>query len=245
LENKLNKIYPAATEHGEIKEIFQDVFLVTGSIVMAPGIQLSRNMIILREGKSLTLVSSVRLNEQGLQAIDALGKVEHVIKLGAYHLGVHNGLDDPFYVQRYKARLWAMPGMQHKQEIQTTDVLAPQAKLPLKDLVMFKFDSSKLPEGLLLIKRAGGILIACDSLQNWVVADKFFSEKAALNMQKSGFIRAANIGPQWYKVCEPQAAEFARVMQLPFSHLLPSHGTPILNTAKQQFAVTFKEMFGL
>ena len=237
--------YPLATPHGEIKEIFEDVFLVTGSVVMAPGIQISRNMIILREGKSLTLVSSVRLNDQGLQALDALGKVEHVIKLGAYHLGVHNGLDDPFYVQRYKARLWAMPDMKHKQEIQTTDVLAPQAKLPLKDLVMFKFDSSKMPEGLLLIKRAGGILIACDCLQNWVVEDEFFSEKAAVNMQKAGFIRAANIGPQWYKVCEPEAVDFSRILRMQFSHLVPSHGTPIIDTAKQQFSETFKEMFGL
>ena len=241
----MNNSYPAATEHGQIKKIFEDVFTVTGSVLMAPGIQLSRNMIILRQGKSLTLISSVRLNDQGLQALDALGKVEHVIKLGAYHLGVHNGLDDPFYLRRYSARLWAMPQMQHQQGLATTDLLTPAAQLPIKDMVMFEYESSKMPEGLLLLKRAGGILIACDSLQNWVVADQYFSEKAAASMQSAGFIRPANVGPQWYKVCEPKAGDFAKVLQLPFAHLLPSHGTPIIDTAKQQFRETFKEMFGL
>ena len=241
----MNNSYPAATEHGQIKKIFEDVFTVTGSVLMAPGIQLSRNMIILRQGKSLTLISSVRLNDQGLQALDALGKVEHVIKLGAYHLGVHNGLDDPFYLRRYSARLWAMPQMQHQQGLATTALLTPAAQLPIKAMVMFEYESSKMPEGLLLLKRAGGILIACDSLQNWVVADQYFSEKAAASMQSAGFIRPANVGPQWYKVCEPKAGDFAKVLQLPFAHLLPSHGTPIIDTAKQQFRETFKEMFGL
>jgi len=237
--------YPVATDHGDIKEIFKDVFFVTGSVVMAPGIVLSRNMIILREGKSLTLISSVRLNDQGLQALDALGKVEHVIKLGAYHLGVHNGLDDPFYVQRYNAKLWAMPEMDHKQGLETTVYLTPQTALPIKGLAMFQFDSSKMPEGLLLLERDGGILIACDSLQNWCEIDPFFSEKAAVSMQRAGFIRAANVGPQWYKVCDPQSIEFERILRMPFCHLLPSHGTPIIDTANQQFAATFKAMFRL
>ena len=36
-ENLMGKEYPPATPHGEIKEIFEDVFFVTGSVVMAPG----------------------------------------------------------------------------------------------------------------------------------------------------------------------------------------------------------------
>jgi len=237
--------YPVATSHGKIKEIFADVFLVTGSVIMAPDLQISRNMIIVREGTSLTLISTVRLDKNGLQALEALGEVKHVVKLGAYHLGDNNGMDDPFYVERYNAKLWAMPDMNHLEGLSTTNLLIPGGELPFKDALMFSYETSKKPEGLLLIKRAGGILISCDSLQNWVEPDEYFSEVAANAMKKFGFFRAANIGPEWRRVCQPKASDFSRVLALGFEHLLPSHGTPILDTAKEEFTDTFSEFFGI
>ncbi len=158
--------YPAATPHYKIEEIFEDVFFVTGSVVMAPGFQISRNMIIVRSGTALTLISTVRLDDEGLKALDTLGKVEHVIKLGSYHLGAHNGLDDPFYVDRYDAKLWAMSGMKHIEGLETSYTLINSGELPFKGASIFAFETSKMPEGLLLIDKAGGILVACDSLQN-------------------------------------------------------------------------------
>ena len=235
--------YPQATPHGEIKEIFDDVFLVTGSVVMAPGIQLSRNMIIVREDTSLTLISTVRLDDKGLQALDTLGDVKHVVKLGAYHLGDNNGIDDPFYVDRYNAKLWAMPDMNHRQSLSTTNLLTPEGELPFKDVLLFSYETAKKPEALLLINRAGGILISCDSLQNWLEPDEYFSDVAANVMGKAGFFRAANIGPEWLRACEPKASDFSRVLTLEFSHLLPSHGRPIIATAKQEFTTTFSEFF--
>ena len=239
----MGKEYPPATPHGEIKEIFQDVFFVTGSVVMAPGFQISRNMIIVRCDSSLTLISTVRLDDEGLKALDALGKVEHVIKLGAYHLGVHNGMDDPFYIDRYNARLWAMPEMEHKAGMVTSDLMTAGAELPIKDASLFVFETSKMPEGLILIDRAGGILVSCDSLQNGVEADAFFSELGATRMQSLGFIRPANIGPEWLRACEPEKSDFTRIIDLDFQHLLPSHGRPIQNTAKEKFSASFKDNF--
>lgn len=58
---------------------------------MMLGIQVSRNMIILLQGHELTLISAVRLNDRGLQQLDRLGQVRHVVKLGAYHLDAKNG----------------------------------------------------------------------------------------------------------------------------------------------------------
>jgi len=148
--------------------------------------------------------------------LGALGKVQHVIELGAYHLGVHNGLDDPFYVQCYNAKLWTVSDMEHKQVLKTTDALTPQTTLPIKDLAMFQFDSSKMSEGLLLLKPDGGILIACDSLLNGGKIALLFSEKAAVSIQRAGFIPAANVGSQWYKVCEQQSVECERILLMPF-----------------------------
>ena len=237
--------YPLATPHGKIKEIFEDVFLVTGSVVMAPGIQLSRNMIIIREDTSLTLISTVRLDDKGLQALEALGDVKHVVKLGAYHLGDNNGIDDPFYLNRYNAKLWAMPEMKHSTGLSTTNFLTVGAELPFKDALLFSYETSKKPEGLLLINRAGGILISGDSLQNWLEPDEYFSEVAATAMKKFGFFRAANIGPKWLRACEAKASDFSQVLELEFSHLLPSHGRPIIATAKQEFSATISELFKL
>ncbi|WIY24509.1 hypothetical protein [Parasedimentitalea psychrophila] len=231
--------FPIATPHGEIRQIFKDVFIVTGSVMMVPGIQLSRNMIILREGEALTLISTVRLNDQGLKALEALGRVENIVKLGAYHLGVHNGLDDPFYVDRYAANLWAVDGMQHRGGLRTTHSLRPGGEMPVTQASLFTYDSSKMPEGMLLLHKEGGVLVSADSLQNWAEVDEFFSKNAAIRMQQAGFIKPANIGPEWLRVCQPEPKEFARVAELDFAHLIPSHGTPILNTAKEEFQTTF------
>ena len=98
--------------HGEIETVFDDVFFVTGT--SRPNFggeqwQFSRNMTILRENGALTLVNTVRLDEAGLETLDGLGRVVNVVKIGGFH-----GIDDPFYVDRYGAKLWALPGMQHE-----------------------------------------------------------------------------------------------------------------------------------
>jgi len=238
----MSNSFPPATAHGEIREIFEDVFFVTGSVLMVPGMQLSRNMIILREGDELTLVSTVRLDEEGLKSLDALGQVKNIVKLGAYHLGAHNGLDDPFYVDRYSAKLWALEGMAHNAGFQTTNLLRTGEEMPVRDASLFVYESSKMPEGMLLLEKNNGILIAADSLQNWAKTDEYFSELAATRLTQAGFIKPANIGPEWLRTCQPQPADFAKVLQLEFAHLLPSHGSPILKEAKAQFTHTFRTL---
>ncbi len=64
-------------------------------------------------------------------------------------------------------------------------------------------------------------------------------------MQSLGFIRAANIGPEWRRTCEPETADFTRIAALDFRHLLPSHGKPIIDTAKVEFMSNFKEILGI
>ena len=57
------------------------------------------------------------------------------------------------------------------------------------------------------------------------------------------FYTPANVGPAWRKACKPERSDFARVLELDFAHLLPSHGTPIVNTAKQEVAATLNRLF--
>jgi len=233
--------YPAAMPHSELSEVFPDVFFVTGTSRPSFGgmdWQFSRNMVVVRDGRELTLVNTVRLDDEALKRLDELGRVAHIVKLGAFH-----GMDDAFYRARYGARQWALPGMRHEENHASDEELVPSGRTPFAPVSVFSYETSAMPEGLLLIERNDGILVSCDSLQNWAAADRFFDEESSLRMTAMGFIQPANIGPGWRASCKPQASDFARVKALAFRHLLPAHGTPLLDEALDRFSATFKREF--
>lgn len=169
------KEYPEPFAHGPIEEVFPNIFIVTGSSVFKyeeMNIQKSNNMIIVREGDKLTLINTLRLNEEGLRSLDALGKVTNVIRLGAFH-----DRNDPFYINRYKAKLWAIKGMKHNDNLQTDFELSEHGPVPFPNSSVFIFKTATQPEGILRIANEGGILITCDSIKNWTKVDSFFSEQ--------------------------------------------------------------------
>ncbi|HEY5372583.1 MAG TPA: hypothetical protein VIK01_02815 [Polyangiaceae bacterium] len=235
-------VHPPAMLHGELEEAFPDVFFVTGTSRPKIGDdvwQYSRNMVVVREGEQLTLINSVRLDEPGLVRLEALGRVSHVVKLGAFH-----GMDDRFYCERYAAKQWAPHGMLHEDGHVADEVLLGGGLGPFAGLQLFSFATSKHPESAIVIDRTGGILVSCDSLQNWVEVDSYFDSASALRMSAMGFIKPANIGPGWRMAAAPEASDFARLKALSFRHLLPGHGRPIRDTAHAQLSATFEREFG-
>jgi len=97
--------------HGEIEEVFPDVFFVTGTSRPDFGgdaLQFSRNMTIVRDNGDLSLINTVRLDDAGLARLDSLGRVTNVVKIGVFH-----GIDDAFYLERYDAKQWALPNVEH------------------------------------------------------------------------------------------------------------------------------------
>lgn len=235
--------YPAPMPHGEIQEVFKDVFFVSGTMkgeFFGSMWQFSRNMTIVRENGKLTLLNSVRLTDAGLAALEKLGTVVNVVRLGDMH-----GIDDPFYIDRYKASFWALPGM-HVQEGLTVDkVLSENGEMPFENCSLFEFRSVKRPECILRLDREGGVMIACDSLQNWIEPDQFFDEATVATMQKMNFFKPANLGPAWMYTNEPDASDFVRLKDIPFEHALCGHGYPLLNNGQKKFQQTFKEIFNI
>lgn len=232
-----------ALPHGDIQQVFADVFFVTGTMqtmLMGAHWHFSRNMTIVREGSSLTLINTVRLNDAGLAQLDALGTVKNVVKIGALH-----GLDDAFYKQRYGATVWAPAGMPHQNGVVTDKLLDPGEEMPFAGASVFVFEATKLPECIVRIDREGGILVACDALQNWVGPDAFFSEESRKMMTDMGFFQTANIGPVWMKVNEPQAQDFVRLRELSFRHVLCGHGVPLRDTAREAFQARFSQVFSV
>lgn len=234
---------PPAQPHGPLEEVLPGVFFVTGTMktqLMGAHWHFSRNMTVVRDGDALTLVNAVRLDDAGLARLESIGRVAHVVRLGALH-----GLDDAFYRERYGATFWALPGTTLAPGLTLDRELAVGGELPVSDASLFVFETSKLPEAILHIDRAGGVLVACDALQNWVRPDEFFSDETRQMMTGAGFFQPANCGPLWMQVNEPRGADFARLKELNFKHALCGHGEPLLDTAKTAYSARFQSLFGV
>jgi hypothetical protein len=193
-----------------------------------------------REDGKLTILNSVRLNDEGLAALDRLGKVVNVVRLGDMH-----GMDDPFYIDRYKATFWALPDMKMQEGLKIDKELKEGGEMPFRDATLFVFTTVKRPECIIRLDREGGIMIACDSLQNWVEPDQFFADDTVETMKKMNFFRTANLGPAWMFESQPAAADFIRLKDIPFEHALCGHGYPLINNAQKEFQKTFHEYFNI
>jgi hypothetical protein len=230
-----------AWPHGPLQVAFPDVFFVVGTNKThhaGVDIQTSRTMVVLREAGALTLLNTVRLDDEGLRDLDALGEVRHVVRLGAFH-----GRDDPFYCDRYGAVLWALPAAVHADGRAAERVLAPGGPFPARDGEVFVFDSARFPEAAVLLAREGGILITCDAIQNWTRVDRFFSPACGELFTAQGLIRAANIPSTWLGACAPDAEDFRRLLERPFRHLISAHGEPLLDEAHALVQARVAELF--
>ena len=229
--------------HRDIREILPDVFFVTGTNKIqheGSDIQTSRNMTLIRNGSELTLVNTVRLSEEGLKKLDRLGNVTHIVRIGAFH-----GRDDAFYRNQYPAaRLWTLKSMIYENDLKSDRELTPEGALPFPGCSLFVFETSTLPEGILHIEREGGILISCDSIQNIISTDEFYSPQTAQSFQDQGLVKPANISPIWLEATHTNAPDFYRLLKMmTFRHLLTAHGEPLLSTAYEQVAATIKRLF--
>jgi len=233
---------PPALPHGLLEEIFPDVFFVTGmmkTVLMEVPWQFNRNMVVVRDGDALTLINSIRLDDTGIIQLEALGRVANVVKIGSMH-----GRDDAFYRQRYGAKFWAPAGMTHEHGLVADRELRSDGEMPFAGCGVFVFQTTKRPESILSIDRAGGILVSSDSLQNWLEPDEFFSDESRQLMTEMGFFQPANIGPLWMRLNEPQREDFARLCELSFRHALCGHGAPLRETAKESYTARIQTMFG-
>lgn len=233
--------YSPAWPHGALEAAFPDVFVVLGTNRTSHAgvdLQFSRTMTVVREAGALTLLNTVRLDEEGLRALEALGEVRHVVRLGAFH-----GRDDPFYCDRYGATLWALPAAVHADGRAPGRLLAEGGPFPLADGAAFVFESASLPEAAVVLARAGGILITCDAIHNWTAVDRFFSPECGAMLTAQRMIGPANIPSTWIGACNPRVDDFRRLLALPFRHLISAHGEPLRDEAHPRVAARVAAVF--
>jgi hypothetical protein len=230
--------HPPARPHGELREVLPDLSFVTGTIRMAAPVRFSRNMSVVRRGDRLILVNSVRLDDAGLAALDKLGKVTDVIRLAAFH-----GMDDPFYAERYGAKVWVVKGQRYTAGFKPTAAdtyftphheMDATTELPIPGAKLIMIDSTP-PEGMLLLPEHGGVVISGDCLQNWAAPDEYFSWLGRVMMKRMGFITPHNVGPGWLKQAKPPKDQLRAILGLPFANVLPAHGTPVVGDALDRY----------
>ena len=231
---------PPALKHGSLEQVFPDVFYVRGSMKMNGAVAFSRAMTVVREGDELVLINSMRLGEEGLAELDALGKVAHVLSIAGFH-----GRDDAFYKERYGAKIWDLEGHIYAKGFNENPApsdayFAADAKmnaetpLPLSGARLHVFDT-KTPEAIVVLDREGGVLVTGDSLQNWATTDEYFTWMGKAMMKVMGFIKPYNLGPGWLKAAKPTKDDIRALLDLPFDHVLPAHGTTVIGDAREKF----------
>lgn len=226
----MSQTFAPASYHGPINEIFPDVFYVQGTVKMGPAVHITRSMVIIRENGELSLINAVRLGPEGEAELEKLGQVKHLLKIGSH------GMDNAYYIDKYQAKMWSRKesGLSYKPDI----IIEENGELPFSNATVFKFKNATSPEFPILLHKEGGILITCDSVQNWSKKDlKIGSFIGGIITRFFGFLGPAKVGPLWLKTVSPESGpnlslDFDRLLKLDFKHLLSGHGSPLLNDAK-------------
>ncbi len=226
---------------GTVEQVFDDIWWAWGTVQVAPGIRFPRNMTIVRENGELVVIHPVVMPDGEQAKLEALGPIKHILRLGAFH-----GMDDLAYKQRYGATFWAPPGITTAPGLVVDKELVPGGELPLAGATLHAFASSRSAETVIHLARHGGVLLACDSIQNWEhVAG--LSAIAGVITPLLGFRGRACIGPGWRKQSEPKdrpfADDYVKLLALPWKHALGGHGAPMKDTAHEDLAASVKRIY--
>ena len=74
--------FPAVQPQDPLVELLPDLFLLRGSIKLAPGISISRNMVVLRKQGERTLIGGVRMTTANERHLEQLGKGPNLVSGG-------------------------------------------------------------------------------------------------------------------------------------------------------------------
>lgn len=202
--------------------------------------RMNRNMLILEDAGQLTLINPVRMNNAGLSKLDKLGSVKNILRLGDFH-----GLDDAFYLDRYKCEFWAQEGQNTYKTPLPTNIISANTESPFPDSEFFVFESSRYPEAALLLKDHK-LLITTDSVQyhaDW----SYFTFLTKFAFKLLGFKLGINIGPPWLKRVTPKGgsmmADFDKLLELDFDAIIAAHGLQLESGAKELLAAELSCVF--
>ncbi|MEM7467012.1 MAG: hypothetical protein AAF387_09025 [Pseudomonadota bacterium] len=233
--------YAHVFPHGDVEEIGNNIFMVRGSIKLNPVIRITRNMAVVRNGREISLINPVRVNDRVLKQIANIGEIKHLIRTGALH-----GVDDPYYVDNFGARMWSQPGGTAYTTPKIDVEISADTRLPFDDATAIIFEKTKQPECGLHIADGDGLLLTCDAIQNY--GDYSYNNLLARMMLPFiGFPKKTLVGPIWTKLMTPEGesleSDVRKLLALPFNRLLAAHGTLLTSGAHAAVKAAIDEVF--
>ncbi len=220
-----HKIHP----HGPLEELAPGIWRVLGRMPFP----LQRNMIVVRlPGDELLLHSVVALDENGMAALERLGRPAYAIVPSANHV-----LDAPFYRARYPAIQILAPAALRDRISATVPVDGTvEDVLPRHGIVLHPVPSTKSPEHVYEVPMpAGGrMLMVNDALGNIGAGAPGFVGRHVINrmmVPKNGPRVARLYG--WTQATDVAAINrfFAGLGEIPDIRLITvAHGEPIRET---------------
>ncbi|MEZ4361594.1 MAG: hypothetical protein R3B48_15510 [Kofleriaceae bacterium] len=220
--------FAPALPHGSLTKVIDGIHVIRGTFRMGLGLRIGRTMTVVGGADGLTVINSVRLTPEGERELEQLGPVRHVIKLSDAH-----GIDDPYYVDRYKAKLWALEGARLPVGLEATP-LGPDT--PLDGAVVLDYPGiAGGRECGLWLPAGGGTLVTCDALQNHDGNEQFASWFGKVMTPILGFKGGVIVAPMWRKI-RKVSGESLRAALAPlgghaFANLVTAHGPPVVGGA--------------
>ncbi len=226
--------HPPAEFHLPLREVFPGVWLAssenTMSIPLGMKIRFSRNMVGVLGPDGWVLLNPVRLSESAEAELVAKGPIKHLVRMGTYH-----GRDDAYYVERFGAEFWSVPGEQTYPAPAGGNSITEDGRFPIPGAKVVIFETAKRPECVVLLP-PHRLLVTCDSVQHYD-RDALISPLGRVVMYAMGFFTPCVIGPIWLKELTPKGgslkADFERVLALDFDNLISAHGTPKVGGARE------------
>ncbi|WP_444892470.1 hypothetical protein ACJJIE_17320 [Microbulbifer sp. TRSA001] len=236
--------YPPTEPHGEIRQLLPNFFYVPGTIKLAPGVTINRNMGIARWQDHLTLINPIRLRPQQEEKLKDLGRVSHAIRLGYHH-----GRDDLYYRDHFDLTFWTQRGSDFYPP-KADKVLRQEDVCPIPGGRFIVFSQSQFPEAVLWLPFSGGLLVSCDALQYWQSWNgcTWFGKNL---LRFSGIRRGMQIAPSWRARVTPSDKnarlwlkyDFEQILRQPFLHFLAAHGDFCADNAYEKVAYAVGQAF--
>lgn len=197
---------------------------------MFPGMTIGRTMTVLNTGVGLIVLNAIRLSDSAQAELDTKGPIRHLIKLSDSH-----GIDEPFYVDRYKPTVWSLPGAA-MGDLRVDNTLGPDG--PVDGGVVVDYGKTAgWREGAYLVPIGGGTLVTCDAIQNCADTEgaSFFGRIPGSLMGFKGGVINPPMWRRFHKLSGPAIGEtLSGLAGLSFENLVTGHGPPVAGRADAQ-----------
>lgn len=226
---KNSKKYFPVLPHGSLEEVLPNVFAVTGTMNLFGLFRYSRVMTILKHNDELSILNPVRVDENLLEKLKELGRIERILKIGQLH-----NVDLPLYMDQFAPQLWCNKDDPSIGDYSVTGFFDDHQMLPEFNAHVKVIEGSRIKESVLVTPEDGGCLHSCDAFVNMGIDPNHNWLTAKLSKLLPD---PTYIGPNWIKAAKPPERSMREVLaNYEFENFVPAHGRPIIGNAKDKLS---------